>query len=34
MLFLKPPYHMIEGVALGYRWDMVLRGSRATPMGL
>ena len=24
----------IEGVALGYRFDMVLRGSRATPMGL
>jgi protocatechuate 3,4-dioxygenase beta subunit len=24
----------IEGVALGYRWDMVLRGPRATPMGL
>jgi hypothetical protein len=26
--------HGIEGVALGYRWDMVLRGSRATPMGV
>jgi len=24
----------IEGVALGYRWDMVLRGPRATPMGV
>jgi len=24
----------IEGVALGYRWDMVLRGRRATPMGV
>ena len=24
----------IEGVALGYRWDMVLRGPRATPMGI
>src|SRR5690242_12238923 len=24
----------IEGVALGYRFDMVLRGPRATPMGL
>ena len=26
--------HGIEGVALGYRWDMVLRGPRATPMGM
>src|SRR5882672_6045234 len=24
----------VEGVALGYRWDMVLRGPRATPMGV
>lgn len=24
----------VEGVSLGYRWDMVLRGSRATPMGV
>ena len=24
----------IEGVALGYRWDMVLSGPRATPMGV
>lgn len=24
----------VEGVALGYRFDMVLRGPRATPMGL
>ena len=24
----------LEGVALGYRWDMVLRGPRATPMGV
>src|SRR5437867_3365244 len=26
--------HGIEGVALGYRWDMVLRGPRATSMGV
>jgi hypothetical protein len=26
--------HGIEGVALGYRFDIVLRGTRATPMGL
>jgi protocatechuate 3,4-dioxygenase beta subunit len=26
--------HGVEGVALGYRFDVVLRGSRATPMGL
>ena len=26
--------HGIEGVALGYRWDMVLIGQRATPMGV
>ena len=26
--------HGIEGVALGYRFDIVLRGPRATPMGL
>ena len=25
--------HGVEGVALGYRFDVVLRGSRATPMG-
>src|SRR5437867_7505851 len=24
----------LEGVALGYRWDMVLRGPRATPMAV
>ena len=24
----------VEGVSLGYRWDMVLRGPRATPMGV
>ncbi|PYM77269.1 MAG: protocatechuate 3,4-dioxygenase subunit beta [Candidatus Rokuibacteriota bacterium] len=24
----------IEGVALGYRWDLVVRGPRATPMGV
>ena len=24
----------IEGVALGYRWDVVVRGPRATPMGV
>ena len=26
--------HGIEGVALGYRFDIVLRGARATPMGV
>ena len=26
--------HGVEGVALGYRFDIVLRGPQATPMGL
>ena len=26
--------HGVEGVALGYRFDMVVRGPRATPMGV
>jgi hypothetical protein len=26
--------HGLEGIALGYRFDVVLRGPRATPMGV